>query len=202
MEALFNTNEKELIEAGISEKYRKVATNPSGLFQYPTGQPGLEALNYDQTLIRQLPESVASSFCGVGNPFALGPLNKGERILDIGCGAGVDTILAGMMVGPSGKAAGIDMIPEMLDRARGNVQKVGLMNVIFERASAEEIPFSDGAFDVVISNGVLNLVPDKRGALKEIFRVLKPSGRLMMADQVLTVFPERDRKTMVAQWSQ
>ena len=202
MELLFTTDEKELIETGISEKYRKVAVSPSGLFQYPTGRQGLEALDYDQALIRQLPETIAASFCGVGNPFALGPIHKGEQVLDVGCGAAVDTILAGIMVGPSGRAIGIDIVPEMLNRARENIREVALKNVGLMQASAESIPFSDEVFDVVISNGVFNLVPDKRRSLGEIFRVLKPGGRLMMADQILSVAPERDRKTMVARWSQ
>jgi len=198
----FTVQEKDRIEAGIRGKYKKVAVSPEGLFQYPTGRAGLEALHYAQELVQELPESVAASFCGGGNPFILGPIKKGESILDIGCGAGVDTLLAGMMAGPSGRAVGIDVMPEMLDRARDNLRKTGLTNVTFQQASAEEIPLPGTSFDVVISNGVFNLVPDKRKALTEVFRVLKPGGRLMMADQVLIVPPEEDRKSLVAHWSQ
>lgn len=202
IETEFTIEERHRIEAGIRGKYTKVASSLRGLFQYPVGRAGLEALNYDTALIRRLPESVAASFCGVGNPFTLGPINEGASILDVGCGAGVDTILAGMMAGPTGRAVGIDMIAGMLDRARENLRRIGLMNVTFQQASAEELPFPDRTFDVVISNGVFNLVPDKRTALKEVFRALKPDGSLMVADQALTVPPEQDRETMVARWFQ
>jgi len=202
IETEFTIEERNRIEAGIRGKYTKVAASLRSLFQYPVGRAGLEALNYDTALIRRLPESVAASFCGVGNPFTLGPINEGASILDVGCGAGVDTILAGMMAGPTGRAVGIDMIAGMLDRARENLRRIGVMNVTFQQASAEQLPFPDGTFDVVISNGVFNLVPDKRTALKEVFRVLKPDGRLMVADQALTVPSEQDRETMVARWFQ
>lgn len=202
METLFSTQDRNRMEEGIREKYIKVAVSPEGLFKYPTGSDGLEALGYDGELIQKLPEAVAASFCGVGNPFHLASVKNGGSVLDIGCGAGVDTILAGIMVGPSGSAIGIDVVPEMLDRARDNLRKTGYKNVTFHHASAEDIPFPDETFDMAISNGVFNLVPDKARALKEAFRVLKPEGYLITADQILVVPPEKDRKSMVEAWSQ
>ena len=128
---------------------------------------------------------MAAAYCGVGNPFTLGPIHPGDTILDIGCGAGVDSIIAALMVGPSGSVTGVDLVPEMLERAKENARLVGAANVTFLEASAEELPFPDNSFDVVISNGVFNLVVDKAKALGEVYRVLKPGGRFMLADQVL-----------------
>jgi arsenite methyltransferase len=190
------------IKAGIRNKYIKVADSPEGLFKYPTGRSGIEAQKYDPELVGVLPEEVISSYCGVGNPFSLGPINKGDVVLDIGCGAGVDTILAAMMAGPTGKAVGIDIVPEMLQRAKLNMEKTGLKNASFESTSGEVLPFSDNEFDVVISNGVFNLIPDKAALLNEVSRVLKPRGRLMLADQVAIGSVQKDMKTRLANWFQ
>jgi arsenite methyltransferase len=190
------------IEAGIRNKYSKVADNLEGLFAYPTGRPGLEAQKYDPELVSTLPEAVILSYCGVGNPFSLGPINKGDVVLDIGCGAGVDTIIAAMMVGPTGKVVGIDIVPEMLQRAESSLAMTDLQNVTFRRASGEDLPFADAEFDAVISNGVINLIPDKAVLLKEVRRVLKPGGRLMLADQVATGSVQMDMKARLANWFQ
>jgi arsenite methyltransferase len=190
------------IEAGIRNKYIKVADSPDGLFKYPTSRSGIEAQKYDPELVGLLPEEVISSYCGVGNPFSIGPINKGEVVLDIGCGAGVDTILAAMKAGPTGKAVGIDIVPEMLQRAKSNMELTGLKNIRFERTSGEVLPFSDNEFDVVISNGVFNLIPDKAALLKEVSRVLKPGGRLMLADQVAIGCVQKDMKARLANWFQ
>ena len=115
-------HEKQRIEEGIRGKYVKVAVSPEGQFRYPTGRAGLEALHYDPYLIRVLPESVTAAYCGVGNPFTLGPIHPGDTVLDIGCGAGVDTIIAALMAGPSGSVTGIDLVPEMLERAKENAR--------------------------------------------------------------------------------
>ncbi len=161
---------RKKIEGGILGKYAKVAVNPHGLFNYSTGRAGLETLKYDPDILRTLPETVLDSFCGVGNPFSLGEIRKGESVLDIGCGGGVDTMIAAIMAGPAGRAVGIDMTPEMVERARQNLGLTDLKNVSFQKSSAEDLPFPDQDFDVVISSGVFNLVPDKPKALREVFR--------------------------------
>jgi SAM-dependent methyltransferase len=202
MENEFTPKDIKKIKTGIHKKYSKVATNSEGLFKYPTGQAGLEALQYDSAQISSMPKSVTASYCGVGNPFVLGAINKGESVLDIGCGAGVDTLFAAMMTGPSGKVVGIDMVSEMLARARENLSLIDMNYIILKEASAENLPFSDQEFDVVISNGVFNLVPDKAKALLEVYRVLKPEGRLMIADQVLTGELPQEKKQIIKSWSQ
>ena len=202
MDSQITTEDLKKIEAGIREKYIRVAKSPEGLFKYPTGKKGLEELHYDKSLIDKLPDAVASSYCGVGNLFTLGEINTGEQVLDIGCGAGVDTIFASMMTGPTGNVAGVDIVPEMLQQAETNLRMTDLKNVTFKNASSENLPFHDDTFEVVISNGVINLIPDKEAALSEIFRVLKPAGRLMVADQVDSGSVQKDIKVRLANWFQ
>lgn len=201
MESKFSQEDRKRIKEGIAGKYRKVAGSPEGSFKYPTGWAGLEGQGYDREILRALPKEVLASYCGVGNPFSLGPIHKGETVLDVGCGAGVDSLVAAIMAGPDGRVVGIDLTPEMLERARENLRKTSLESVSFQEASAEELPFPDASFDVVISNGVFNLVPDKSKALKEVWRVLKPDGRLMMADQILTTEPPTDTKSILESWA-
>ncbi|MCU0587460.1 MAG: methyltransferase domain-containing protein [Syntrophobacteraceae bacterium] len=201
MEDSLTLEDRERIRAGIMEKYRKVAVGLEGSFKYPTGRAGLEGQSYDPRLLEALPESVLSTYCGVGNPFSLGPLEKEDTVLDVGCGAGVDSLLAATLVGPRGAVVGVDLTPEMIDRARRSLWETPLDNVTFEEASAEELPFPPGLFDVVISNGAMNLIPDKARALVEIFRVMKPGGRLMMADQVLTGEVPADTRTRIENWA-
>ncbi len=190
------------INESIREKYVQVAKTPDGQFEYPTGKKGLEALQYDGKLIGNLPDDVVASYCGVGNPFSLGKIEKGEKILDVGCGAGVDTILAAEKAGPEGEATGIDIVPEMIEKAESNRKMVDTDNVKFINTSGEKLPFSDDTFDVVISNGVINLIPDKKTAMTEIIRVLKPGGRLMMADQVATGSVRKDIRERISSWFQ
>jgi len=190
------------IETGIREKYIKVANNPEGQFNYPTGIKGLEALHYDKTLIDELPTVVAPFYCGVGNVFSLGKINQGDRVLDIGCGAGIDTILAAIIVGPNGSVIGVDIVPDMIARAKKNLHLMDLDNITFQKVPGENLPFPDNTFDVVISNGVINLIPDKKAVMSEILRVVKPAGRLMMADQVTTGNLQKDIKARLANWFQ
>ena len=200
MEIQLTSQDKKRIEESIRVKYAKVAKNPEGFFKYPTGLAGLKALNYDMKITQALPEAIGASYCGVGNPFTLGQIGEGEAVLDIGCGAGVDTIVAAMMVGPTGKVTGIDLVPEMLAQAKENAQMMDLRNVRFVETSAEKMPFPDAVFDVVISNGVFNLIPDKVKALAEAFRALKPSGRLMIADQILVGQLPKNKKARIKSW--
>lgn len=202
METELTFQDKKRIKESIRGKYAKVAKSPEGLFKYPTGLAGLKALNYDPEIIQALPVAASASYCGVGNPFTLGQIGEGEAVLDIGCGAGVDTIVAAMMAGPTGRVIGIDLVPEMLAQARENAKMMGLRNVTYVETSAEKMPFPDADFDVVISNGVFNLIPDKVGALAEAFRVLKPSGRLMIADQILAGQLPKDKNARIKSWFQ
>ncbi len=202
METKLNSDEITWIQESIKEKYKEVAVSPQNKFSYPTGRAGLEGQRYDPELLHALSEDVLASYCGVGNPFSLAPVTKGEAVLDIGCGAGVDTIIAGMMAGPTGRAVGIDIVPEMLERAESNLKMTNLKNVSFKKASGENLPFEDTEFDVVISNGVINLIPDKAAVLVEIKRVLKPGGRLMVADQVAIGSVTKDIKARLANWFQ
>ncbi|HEB72693.1 MAG TPA: methyltransferase domain-containing protein [Nitrospirae bacterium] len=198
--AVITTKDKGKIATSINGKYRKVAQNPEGLFKYPTGKAGLDALQYDPELVRLLPDSIAESYCGPGNPFSMGAINKGESVLDIGCGAGVDTILAGMMAGTDGYVTGLEIVPEMLQRAQNNLRELDVSHVSLLEASAEQLPLPDKSFDVVISNGVFNLVVDKVKALKEVFRVLKPGGRFQIADQIRTGEMPKETSSIVKSW--
>jgi arsenite methyltransferase len=192
------------IQEGIRRKFAEVAnqTDAAQCFQYPTGKAALLQLGYVEESLREIPESVLASFCGVGNPFSLGTLRAGEAVLDIGCGAGVDTLIAARLVGPQGRVVGIDTTPEMVNRARANLTLTGLTNVRFEIAAAEDLPFADREFDVVISNGVFNLTIDTEQALREARRVLKPGGRLMIADMVLVQELPKELKDIVENWCQ
>jgi SAM-dependent methyltransferase len=201
MQTKFTTQDKKWIQNTIRETYSKAANGPKDLFNYPTGHAGLAALKYDPELLRALPSDVAASYCGVGNPFTLGPINEGDVVLDVGCGAGVDTLISGMRTGPSGKVVGIDLTPAMLEKAKKNLSMTDLKNVRFEEGSVENLPFADEEFDVVTSNGALNLVPDKSRAFGEIYRVLKSKGRLMIADQILIGELPKEKKQIIKSWS-
>jgi SAM-dependent methyltransferase len=201
MKNAFTDEDRKKIGEGIRQRYAKAAQNPEGHFRFPTGKAGLEALGYDQSVLRVLPDEVLASYCGVGQPFILDQIKRGESVLDIGCGAGVDTIIAAVMVGPQGKTIGLDFVPEMVQRAKQNLQITKLQNVSFELGSGEELPFANESFDCVISNGAYNLIPDKAKALQEALRVLKRAGKLMIADQVLSGgFPSSPTE-MVATWA-
>ncbi|HOV85537.1 MAG TPA: methyltransferase domain-containing protein [Syntrophobacteraceae bacterium] len=201
MEDCLSSRQRDQIHASIRRKYRGVAENPGGSFRYPTGLAGLQALGYPSQLLDGLPAKVPDFYCGVGNPFSLGNLSTGAFVLDIGCGAGVDSILAARWVGPQGRVLGVDLTFEMLFRARQNRRRSTGENVLFAQASAEALPLPAAAFDVVISNGTFNLVPDKRAALGEVYRVIKPGGRFWVADQVLLGNPPEDLAARIARWA-
>ena len=190
------------IVEGIRKKYAEASITPQGLFNYPTGREGLKGLGYDSKIVETIPKPVIDSFCGVGNPFSLGPIHKGETVLDIGCGGGFDVIFAATVVGPEGQVTGIDVTPEMLERSKKNLQETSLENVTFRQATAEALPFPDNNFDVIISNGVFNLIPNKAKAFSEVFRVLKLSGRLMVADQILIGELSKEQKLSAESWAQ
>jgi arsenite methyltransferase len=170
-----------LLKSEIRKTYAAVSREPDREFIFPTGRAWAEDLGYPPELSR-LPDSVSESFAGVANPFSLGRLDVGEVVLDLGSGAGTDSLVAALMVGPEGSVTGIDMTPEMLEKARGGAAELGLENVTFIEAQAETLPFADETFDVVISNGVIDLVPDKDAVFSELHRVLVPGGRVQIAD--------------------
>jgi SAM-dependent methyltransferase len=175
----------EQIKAAVRKKYAAVAESSEGIFEYPTGRAGAEALSYDPVFISEAPKSLLNSFCGVGNPFSLGEIQPGDNILDIGCGAGFDLYVAKRLVGESGRVCGIDLTEEMVNRARKNLNESGMSNIEVTHVSSEKIPYSDNTFDTVISNGVINLSPCKQELFQEIFRILKNKGNLQFADVVL-----------------
>jgi SAM-dependent methyltransferase len=175
----------EEIRAAVEQRFIQVARSPSQERKFPVGPASAKQLGYDPQEIDALPPSVTESFCGVGNPLGMGEVRPGQIVLDLGSGPGLDSLLAARRVGPTGKVIGVDLCPEMVKKARRNASLLGLNNVEFLQAEIEKLPLPDGSVDVVISNGVFNLCPDKPGVLVEAFRVLRPSGRLQMADILL-----------------
>jgi SAM-dependent methyltransferase len=171
----------EVLKSEIKKTYASVSEEPERDFIFPTGRAWAEDLDYPAELAN-VPESAVESFAGVANPWALGRLAPGERVLDLGSGAGTDSLIAAQMVGEQGHVTGIDMTPEMLAKARAATVEMGATNVEFVEGEAERLPFPDASFDVVISNGVIDLVPDKDAVFTELFRVLAPGGRIQVAD--------------------
>jgi arsenite methyltransferase len=177
--------EPEALRASVREKYREVALRPEGAFHFHTGRPVAAMLGYEPSLFDGLPDRAVESFAGVANPFSMRPLGQGDRVVEVGSGGGFDVIVAARLVGAGGRVLGVDMTPEMLAKSRETARLLGLHHVEFHEGIAEDLPIEDGWADVVISNGVLNLVADKAQAFAEIFRVLRPGGRLQFADIVV-----------------
>jgi arsenite methyltransferase len=171
----------DLLKREIKKTYASLSQEPEKDFVFPTGRSWAEDLDYPPELAT-VPEAAAESFAGVANPFSLGRLEPGERVADLGCGAGTDSLVAAQMVGPDGHVTGIDMTPEMLAKARTAAEELGAENVEFIEGEIEHLPFGDASVDVVISNGVIDLVPDKDAVFAEIFRVLRSGGRIQLAD--------------------
>ena len=172
----------ETLRCEIQKEYADVADDPGRGYHFHTGRPHALRLGYDATLVDSIPPGAVESFAGTGNPFSLGDLRSGWNVLDIGSGAGIDSLIAGRLVGPQGRVIGIDMTPAMLEKARKAAEEAGLDHVEFREGYAESLPVPDGWADVVISNGVINLCPDKAAVFAELYRILKSGGRLQIAD--------------------
>jgi arsenite methyltransferase len=171
----------DLLKKEIKKTYAAVSQDPGKDFVFPTGRAWAEDLDYPPELAN-VPDTAADSFAGVANPFALGRLEGGERVVDLGCGAGTDSLVAAQMVGQNGHVTSVDMTPEMLEKARAATAELGMTNVDFLEGEIERLPLANESVDVVISNGVIDLVPDKDAVFAEIFRVLRPGGRMQVAD--------------------
>jgi SAM-dependent methyltransferase len=184
----------------IQEEYAVVATEPERGFHFHTGRPLARLLGYDEAWLDGIPEPTIASFAGTGNPFSIGRLREGEVVVDVGSGAGIDSLIAAGMVGPSGRVIGVDMTPSMLERARSSAREMDATNVDFRLGYAEELPLEDGTADVVISNGVLNLFPDKLRGLQEMARVLKPTGRLQIGDILVSKAVGESAKRNIDLW--
>jgi SAM-dependent methyltransferase len=180
------------IRSAVKSKYQKVAVSPEGLFSYPVGKESVLKLGYDPSCLASVPANVVSRFVGVGNPFKVRAPKPGDRVLDAGCGCGFDTFVAASMAGTSGRAIGIDLTAEMLAVARAGAESCAGSNVEFLAGSLEKLPFEDSSFDLVISNGVLNLITDKEATFAELARVLNRKGALVAADLLVieTIPPE------------
>ncbi len=189
-----------LLKSEIKKTYASVSQEPEKDFIFPTGRAWAEDLGYPDEL-SQVPDFVVESFAGVANPWALGRLEPGERVLDVGSGAGTDSLIAGLMVGPEGSVTGIDMTPEMLENARKGAAELGLNNVTFVEGEAETLPFDDESFDVILSNGVIDLIPDKDAVFGEIYRVLVPGGRIQIADVTIQQPVSEEGRRKIDLWT-
>jgi SAM-dependent methyltransferase len=190
----------DVLKSEIRKTYASVSQEPDKDFVFPTGRAWAEDLGYPEELAR-VPDTAVESFAGVANPFSLGRLEPGELVLDLGCGAGTDSLVAAQMVGPDGRVVGIDMTPEMLAKARAAAGELGVANVEFVEAEAERLPLADESFDVVISNGVIDLVPDKDTVFAELFRVLRPGGRIQLADVTIQQPVSEEGRRKIDLWT-
>lgn len=189
------------LRQAIQKEYQEVALNPEKGFHFFIGRPVAQMLGYDEAWLEGIPEASVESFAGTGNPFSLGEIKPGEHVVDVGCGAGFDSLIAARMVGPKGRVIGVDMTVAMIEKGRAAAAEVCLDNVEFRMGYGEELPLPDGWADVVISNGMLNLMPDKSASLKEMKRVLKPTGRLQIGDILLQKASSDSDKRNIDLWS-
>ncbi len=191
----------DVLREEIQKTYTDVATNAEQEFIFPTGRAWAQELGYPEPELSRVPDATAESFAGVANHWTLGRIEPGSVVLDLGCGAGTDLLIAAQMVGPQGRVIGVDMTPTMLARVRASAHAMGLANVEVHESLIESLPLQDASVDVVISNGVIDLVPDKDAVFAEIDRVLKPGGRLQIADVVIHTEVSEDARDRIDLWT-
>jgi arsenite methyltransferase len=191
----------EVLREEIRKTYTEVSTEQDQDFIFPTGRPWAQELEYPEPQLSRVPDATVESFAGVANHWLLGRIDPGSVVLDLGCGAGTDLLIAAQMTGPAGRVIGIDMTASMLDRARASAVEMDLGNVELHEALIESLPLEDASIDVVISNGVIDLVPDKDAVLDEIDRVLRPGGRLQLADVIIHEEVSEDARKRIDLWT-
>ncbi|HEU0074058.1 MAG TPA: methyltransferase domain-containing protein [Dehalococcoidia bacterium] len=192
---------RDSLREQVQEKYAGLAAEPEATWHFNVGKPLAMMLGYTEAQIASVPSEIVETFAGTGNPFSFGALTPGETVLDLGCGAGFDSLLAARQVGPAGHVIAVDMTQAMLDKAQDGARQAGLANVETRLGFAESIPVAGGSVDVVISNGVINLCPDKLAVLKEVHRVLRPGGRIQIADMVVHKAIPQEVKDDIELWS-
>ncbi|MFL6063524.1 MAG: methyltransferase domain-containing protein [Friedmanniella sp.] len=191
----------DVLRSEIRRTYTDVSTEQDVEFVFPTGRRWARALGYPEPELSRVPDATVESFAGVANHWLLGRVHTGEVVLDVGCGAGTDLLIAAQMTGRAGGAIGVDMTPAMLERAGASVREMGLENVELHEALVERLPLEDASVDVVISNGVIDLVPDKDAVFDEIDRVLRPGGRVQLADVVIHREVAEDARARIDLWT-
>lgn len=193
---------KEQIVGAVRRMYRDVATAPDTRFHFPTGPEACRFVGYPDDWLAGLPEAALESFAGVGFPFRAGAIRRGDHVLDLGAGSGTDSLIAARLAGPRGRVYALDLTPEMSCKLRRNAEALGAGNVVAIEGSAEALPLPDASVDVVTSNGVLNLVPDKRAAVAELHRVLRPGGRVQIADVVIARVVSKASRSNPELWAE
>jgi SAM-dependent methyltransferase len=195
------TVDVDVLREAIQKTYTDVATDTAQEFIFPTGRPWAQELDYPEPELSRVPDATVESFAGVANHWTLGIIEPGSVVLDLGCGAGTDLLIAAQMTGPSGRAIGIDMTRSMLARARASAREMHIDNLELHESLIEALPVEDASVDVVISNGVIDLVPDKDAVFDEIDRVLRPGGRLQIADVVIHHEVAEDARARIDLWT-
>jgi arsenite methyltransferase len=191
----------DVLRDEIRKTYADVSDEPEQDFIFPTGRSWAQELGYPEPELSRVPDATAQSFAGVANHWLLGKIEPGSVVLDLGCGAGTDLLIAAQMTGPTGRVIGIDMTASMLDRAQASADEMGLANVELHEALIEALPIEDASLDVVISNGVIDLVPNKDAVFDEIDRALRPGGRLQLADVVIHNEVSEDARKRIDLWT-
>jgi arsenite methyltransferase len=191
----------DVLREEIRRTYTDVSTDQDQEFIFPTGRAWAQELGYPEPELALVPDATVESFAGVANHWLLGRIEPGEIVLDLGCGAGTDLLMAAQMTGPTGRVIGVDMTAGMLERARASADEMGIDNVELHESLIESLPLEDASVDIVISNGVIDLVPDKDAVLDEIDRVLRPGGRLQLADVVIHHEVSEDARKRIDLWT-